>query len=275
MPRFIARNTLRVRTASLLAAGVVGLAHTAVQAGEDDEIVTDRPDFVESSQVVGRGRFQVETSVLVERDRNAAARERSLSTPTLLRFGLGESFELRLETDGRTVVHTTELPAGARSTAASYADTSLGIKWHVLDEHGATPSVGVLLHADLPSGSRGFGGQGVRPSLRVAAEWELPGEMSLGLMPGVGVEHNEAGAHYSYGIFGAVLGKSFNERSRGFVELAAPQVARAGNGGTVATFDIGGAYLLSPSCQVDTMLSRGLNNRTPDWSWTVGLSFKL
>lgn len=273
MPRFTVRNAQRVRTASLLAAAIVGLAHTAAQA--NDEIVTDRPDFVESSQVVGRGRFQVETSVLLERDRNAAARVRALSTPTLLRYGLGDSFELRLETDGRTVVHATELPSGLHSTAAGYADTSLGVKWHVLDAQGSSPSVGVLLHADLPSGSRGFGGQGVRPSLRMAAEWELPGAMSLGLMPGIGVEHNEAGAHYNYGIFGAVLGKSFTERARGFVELATPQIARGGNGGTVATFDIGGAYLLSPNCQVDTMASRGLNNRTPDWSWTVGLSFKL
>lgn len=269
MPCFTARRT------GLLAAAIVNLAHPTVHAASDDSIVTDRPDFVESSNVVGRGRFQLETSVLVERDRNAAARVRSLSTPTLLRFGLGDAFELRVETDGRTIVHSTELPVGARGTAAGYADTALGVKWHVLDEQGRTPSLGVLLHADLPSGSRGFHGQGVRPSLRVAAEWELPGDMSLGLMPGIGVEHDDAGARYSYGIFGAVLGKSFSERTRGFVEIAAPQIAHAADGGTNATFDIGGAYLLSPSCQVDTMLSRGLNSRTPDWRWTLGLSFKL
>jgi hypothetical protein len=37
-----------------------------------------------------------------------------------------------------------------------------------------SPSLGVLLHADLPSGSRELRGHGVRPSLRLAAEWDLP-----------------------------------------------------------------------------------------------------
>jgi hypothetical protein len=72
-----------------------------------------------------------------------------------------------------------------------------------------------------------------------------------------------------------VLGREFSERSRGFIEVAAPQIARAGDGGTLATFDVGAAWLLSRSCQLDTMLSRGLNRRTPDLSWTVGISFKL
>ena len=68
----------------------------------DDGIVTDRPDFVESSNVVGRGRFQIETSVLAERDKSDGVRARTYSMPTLLRYGVGDVLELRVETDGRT-----------------------------------------------------------------------------------------------------------------------------------------------------------------------------
>jgi len=132
----------------------------------------------------------------------------------------------------------------------------------------------VLLHADLDSGSRAFRGQGVRPSLRVVGEWELPADYSLGVMPGVGVERDDSG-RYRYGILGVVLGKSFNERLRGFVEVAMPQIARSAHGGTQATFDTGVAYLLSDTVQVDAMFSRGLNSRTPDTAFTVGFSFKL
>jgi hypothetical protein len=51
----------------------------------------------------------------------------------------------------------------------------------------------VLAHADLPSGSRALRGEGVRPSLRVSAEWDLPADLSLGVMPGIAVDRNAQG----------------------------------------------------------------------------------
>lgn len=107
------------------------------------------------------------------------------------------------------------------------------------------------------------------------AEWELPDNMSLGLMPGVASNTDDTGRRYNHGIFGAVLGRQLTDRLRGFVEIAAPHVARSRHGGVEASFDIGAAYLITDTLQVDTMLARGLNSRTPDLSLTVGLSFKL
>ncbi|OON64704.1 hypothetical protein B0920_09495 [Massilia sp. KIM] len=240
----------------------------------DDGIVTDRPDFVESSLVVGKGRLQVETSLLLERDRNPQARARSVSTPTLLRVGVGDTLELRAETDGRVRARQFEAASGVTERALGYADTALGLKWHALDAEGGRPSVGVLLHADLDSGSRAFRGEGVRPSLRVAAEWDLARDWSLGVMPGIGQERDEDGRRYRYGILGVVLGKELGEGLRGFAELALPQIARGRHGGTQASFDLGAAWLLSRDCQLDAMFSRGLNGRTPDTAFTVGLSFR-
>ena len=45
-------------------------------------IATDRPDFVESSQTVGRGRFQFETSVNSDVTRSAGFRETVWGSPT-------------------------------------------------------------------------------------------------------------------------------------------------------------------------------------------------
>lgn len=263
-----------LRLPALVTAALLFCAHGVASAAEDEGIVTDRPDFVESSKVVGLGHFQIETSVLAERARSEAMRIRTLSTPTLLRYGVSDTVELRLETDGR-IVERTSAPGATRSTAAGYADTALGVKWHVLDEAAGMPSVGVLLHADLASGSNGFKGEGVRPSLRAALEWDLAHDFSLGLMPGVGVERNDAGARYRYGILGLVLGKELTPQTRAFVELAAPKIARAVDGGTVSSFDTGAAWLLSPRCQLDFMVSFGLNRRTPDVAVTAGVSFKL
>jgi len=244
-------------------------------AQDKDSIVTDRPDFVESSDVVGIGRLQIETSVAFERNRTDSARDRLTSTPTLLRFGVADAWELRLETDGRLIAHSTDLDNGHTERSSGYADTSLGVKWHALDAAGNWPSVGLLAHADLDSGSAPFRGAGVRPSLRLAAEWELADDFGLGLMPGLIYDKDAAGQRYVGAIFGIVLGKTWHERLRAFVELAAPQLARASHGGSVSTFDTGLAYLLTPTCQIDSAIARGLNHNTPDWSWTVGLSVKL
>ena len=240
----------------------------AAAAADDDSIATDRPDFVESSQVVGRGRVQLETSVQWERARADGVTARLLTTPTLLRVGVGDALELRAETDGRTIAHA----SGA--TVAGYAGTSLGLKWHAADQNGTAPSLGVLLHADLPSGSTALRGTGVRPSLRLAAEWELADGLSFGVMPGVGTDNDERGARRGYGILAATLGRDLTERLHGFVELAAPRIARAGRGGTEASVDTGVTWMLARDMQLDAALTRGLNRRTADLGIGLGLSVR-
>jgi hypothetical protein len=246
------------------------LAHAA-----EDQIVTDRPDFVESSSVVGKGRFQIETSLAAERNKADGVKDKQYSTPTLLRYGIADAWELRLESDGRMRATSTDMASGARATASGYGDVSLGVKWHVFDEAGARPSLGLLAHVDLDTGSAAFRAAGKGGSLRAVAEWELPDEFSLGVMPGVAWQRNDDGGRYTSAIFGVVLGKEWNDRFRTFIEYAAQQVAHARDGGTVATVNAGAAYLLTNTVQVDTALSRGVTDKTPDWSWTVGLSVKF
>jgi hypothetical protein len=193
----------------------------------------------------------------------------------LLRFGISDTLELRFETDGRMRATSTRIASGAGTTESGYADVSLGVKWHAVDADGARPSVGVLAHLDLDTGSVSFRAPGKGGSLRLAAEWELPDEFALGVMPGIAWQAGDDGKRHAAGIFGIVLGKSWTERWRTFIEYSAPQIATARNGGSVTTFDIGTAYLLTDTVQIDTALSRGLNQRTPDWSWTIGLSAKF
>jgi hypothetical protein len=238
----------------------------------EEPIVTDRPDFVESSDVVGKGRFQIETSLAFERNKVGGLSTRTRSTPTLLRIGTGEDWELRLETDGK--LRERQSQGGISSTERGWADVALGVKWHQQDgdEASGRPGMGWLFHVDLDSGSAAFKGQGLRPSLRFVAEWEMPGGWTAGVMPGVFWDRNDEGKRFAGGILAGVLGKSFNERTRGFVELSAQRITTQRNGGNVLSFDTGAAYLLTNDVQLDAALSRGLNKNTPDWSFTVGLS---
>lgn len=232
----------------------------------EDSIATDRPDVVESSAVVGKGRFQLEASVAGERFDHDGVREVTHSTPTLLRFGLTDATELRFETDGR-------MNSGA--AGRGYSDWSVGVKWHFADAAGSRPSMALLAHADVDSGSPAYRGSGVRPSLRLSAEWELADDWSFGVMPGVLLDRREDGGRFASGIFAVTLGKEINDRLRGFVELAAPSIASARNGGTNAAFDFGAAWLLTNNAQLDMAFSRGLNHTTPKLGWTAGLSIKF
>jgi hypothetical protein len=251
-----------------LVIGLLLALSTPARAAE--AIATDRPDFVESSDVVDPGRFQIETSIGGERSRIGAQTLHALATPTLLRLGIVENWELRLETDG----FTRESLAGR--TERGFADTSVSAKWHWQDgdADSGRPALAGLLNFDLASGSAVFRGRGTRPSLRVTAEWELPNGYGVGVMPGLYRDHNEAG----HGFYGGVLAVSVSKRIgalHGFVELAGQQLAADKNGGKLVSLDTGLSYLLSDSVQIDAAIFYGLTKRSPDLQWTTGISVRF
>ncbi|HSI48181.1 MAG TPA: transporter [Ideonella sp.] len=242
-----------------------------------DEIVTDRPDFVESSDVVGRGRFQIETGFSSERQDGNGLKTRTRSTPTLLRLGVSDALELRVETDGATRSRTQDTATDTTTTSHGFADTSLGLKWRMQEgnEESGAPGMAWLLHADLASGSRDFRGQGVRPSLRFVAEWDLPHDFSVGVMPGVVADKTGDGKRFAAGIFAVTLGKGWGPAWHSFVEVAGQQLAAQRNGGKVVSFDFGASYLVTDSLQLDLAGSRGLTRETADFQWGAGVSIRF
>lgn len=245
-------------------------------AHADEGISTDRPDFVESSTVVGTGRWQVETGVSFQRDGEGGLRSRSLTTPTLLRYGLNATTELRLETEGYTRARTADAE-GEATRSSGFSDMSLGMKWHVHDgdAEAGKPSTAWLLHVDLPTGAKPLRGHGARPSLRAVAEWDLPHDFSLGVMPGVQTDTDEAGRRFASGLFAATLGKDFYGRVHAFVELAAQQLASRAHGGNIVTFDTGFAVRLGDDWQWDLSLQKGLSAVAPDLQVGLGLSARF
>ena len=261
---------LRPQAAFLVLACSAQLAH----ADDGDAINPDRPNVANSSQVVGDGRVQLEIGANWDRQRNDEVRVRTLSTPALLRIGLGETTELRVETDGRSIEHEVDRATGVRTTAAGWNATSIGFKWRFADGEGSRPALGLIGSAALPSGSSALRVKGVLPQLVLAAEWDLPQDWSLAVSPGAGADVDDDGARYRYGILAASLGKKFTERVQGFLEVAAPQIASASHGGNQLQVDAGVSWLLNRNCQVDAKVVRGLNSRTPDLGLAFGLSVR-
>ncbi|WP_296943107.1 transporter [uncultured Massilia sp.] len=265
---------MRIPILSLAAALHLCAAAPVQAAPDDDAISPDRPGFANPPDVVGKGRLQLEASVQWDRRRADDLHERAVSTPTLLRIGVGDALELRLETDGRDVIHDVDPASGARTTTTGYADTALGVKWRLAQQQGLRPALALLGEVDLPSGTRELRGRGARPAVYLPASWDLDAGWSLQAMPGVGTDNDERGARYRYGFLALSLGKELSQRWQGFVEVAAPQVARAEHGGTQAAVDGGVTYRLSKDCQLDASVAHGLNKRTPDLSVAFGVSIR-
>ncbi|HSG50283.1 MAG TPA: transporter [Longimicrobiales bacterium] len=228
------------------------------------QIVTDRPDFVESSSTVGPRVLQVETSVAMTRADGAE----EWSTPTLIRLGLGAVWELRLEGPGYVHVRGPVAESGL-------GDVSAGVKLHALaPESPALPSVGILLHADLPTGSRGVSQSGVRPSLRVVGEWTLDPRLALGIMAGIRSER-AGSARFSSGILGLVLGQTWSGTLRTYTELALPQMAGDANGGVVGLVNVGAALLLGEDGQVDVGFGLPITSQAPEVMIGLGFSHRF
>jgi hypothetical protein len=257
--------------------GLLAISTHAHSEEGDDGIVTDRPDFVESSLTVGKGRFQIETSVGMETDKSDGTKTRTLTTPTLFRYGVSENWELRLETDGAIHQRTTDQANGETLQANGAADVELGLKWHVLDSREGTvvPSVALLFHYGLNSGSTAFRSPSNVPSIRATMEWELPHEMGLGIMTGLARQEDADASRYTEGILGIVLGKNWTPTFRTFVEVAGSSLKSKTYGGSQITWDTGMNWAFTKYSQLDAAVFLGANGYTPDLAFTIGYSTKF
>lgn len=256
--------------AAMLACLAVLAAGTA--RAEEDSLATDRPDFVESSAVVGKGVFQLKTSLAYERDRRDGVKTRTRTTPTLLRLGVSDTLELRLETDGFTRIRAGD--EGTSTTASGMSDAAFGLKWHMRDGDDTTgrPALALLAHVETNTGSSALRGSGVVPSLRLVAEWDLADDAAFGVMPGFAWQKDDAGARNWTGILAATYSRPLSERLRGFVELAGRELRAKRHGGNQVTFDTGVTYAIDRDTQIDAALAVGVNRMTPDAALTLGFS---
>ena len=254
------------------------LSGGGVSVCAEDKISTDRPDFLTAPDVVGKGRFQIETGVQVQRgDAAGNTRTRTVTTPTLLRLGMTDKIELRLETEGRVHTRETDLTTQTTVYAHGYADAAIGIKWNTHEGNAKTgmPSVGWVFQAALPSGSRAFRGNGVRPTVLGAFDWELPADMALSAIAGLTYDHVDPEGRFVSGMLGAGLSKGLNGRLTIAAEIVAQQIARKKYGGNVAIADVSTTYLLRENVQVDALVGRGLTDESPKYLFTVGISARF
>ena len=244
----------------VILAAAPGLAQTSQP---DPELVTDRPDFTESSEVVGRGVLQVESGLTLEQPDDSV---RQVTLPQLLvRIGLGSRVELRLASDGYVAQRVEE--TGGRHTNRGRADMEVGAKVKLFDAATRGFDMALIPALTLPIATTGFGSGGYDPGVKLTVARDLPKEFGLSanlntasVTEGNGrVWSREASvslAHALGGPFGA-----YWEAYGSF------------DSGCDCTLNTGVTMALSANHQVDFEVGRGVSGDAR--GWFIGLGFAV
>lgn len=252
----------------------VPLAATAVAQGVDaeDYINPDRPGIADGSNVIGAGRFQIETGFQWEHRKAEGNDSRTLFFPTLFRIGLDQRFEFRIEGNTYTSVRATD---AMQETSDSHgiAPSSVGLKYHFIDGLGERqPSVGAIVRFFPRSGSGDF--KTTRPTgdFRIVADWDFLPEWSLNPNVGVGLYEDDAHGLYTAGLFAATLNYNPSKKLNFFVDTGV-QSPETRHGGTAAVIDAGTAYIVGQNIQLDLSAGTRVGGKTtPRLFLSAGIS---
>lgn len=211
------------------------------------EIVADRPGLADGSAVVVSGIAQLETGISFGKDGDSL-----LTLPTLVRLGVSDSFELRLESD----------VLGFTSGDTDWAPAAIGFKWRMRADE--TMPLSVLVSVQPASGGGSLRADELEAGVRLVSDLDLGGGFSL--TPNVGLSLAEGGDPVA--VFAATV-----ERAMENVALFIDGELSTGDGDTSAIIDGGVAWLIGTETQLD--LSGGVRvsgDAYPDYFIAAGIS---
>jgi len=243
-------NTPRALATALLMASARAVAAS--------EAAPAREDFLDSPAVIGfdQWRFDPVLPLLQGPHEHAASRFAALNVPVDTSQAMQPGATAGITSDALPL----ESANDRMQRLHGFTDASLGAQWRVRGgDAGWLPSVAWLADVETTTGTPAFRDSNVRPSLRATAQWSLPQDVSLGVMPGLYRDRGEDGRHFAAGLLAVTLGKSWTPRLQSFVELAAQRLSRTQTDASLVNVDTGLAFIASKTTQVDMVLSRSLS----------------
>ena len=247
----------------------------------NEPLVSDRPDFTESTVAVPTGHAQLEGGYTFTYDRENGERTRDHVFPEfLLRVGLVEDLELRVgwqgwsltdnllferDDEGRKVKRYERDDAGT--------DMDVGFKIHLVDQDGLVPDFAILPALTLPTGAVGKTSGDVDPSVGFIWAYDLTDRLALAGQVTLAVPTSEKGRFFqtagsvaiSYaltdwlGAYAEYFGFYPNDRGT--------DAAHTVNGGLT--------FLITDNLQFDILTGFGLNGDADDFFTGAGFVIRF
>jgi hypothetical protein len=247
----------------------------------EDPLVTDRPDFTESTLTVPYGHFQLEGGYTFTYDREHHDRRREHTAPELLlRVGIVEDFELRFGWEGYAVtssnfrtrndkdriVSREEWDQGAR-------DVDIGFKLGLVKEEGLRPALAVIGSLSTPSGSPNQTVGDVEPSAALLWSHSLGERLSLAGQFIIAAPIGDEG-RFVQTAASISLGVALTERWGAYFEYFGfyPNTERTDS---AHSLNGGVTYLITDNFQVDMRAGFGLNEEADDFFSGVGFAWRF
>jgi hypothetical protein len=246
-----------------------------------EPLVTDRPDFTESTDAVPSGYVQLEMGYTFTYDREGEDRVRSHTMPEMLwRIGLFEDFELRIGWEGYTFEESqtlTETDRGRpvlRETWSQGAnDLSLGFKYEYCEQDGLVPHFGVIGEITVPSGSAGFSSGDVDPEVKLLWAYDLTEWLSVAGNVNFAVP-TEDGHRFFQTAASVSAAASITDALGTYVEYFGFYPASQHT--DCAHYLNGGfTYLITNNFQVDVRAGVGLNEEAEDFFTGIGFAWRF
>lgn len=255
--------------------GALLLAATSAPASAQT-IITDRPDFTESTATVPQGRFQIEAGYTYATIGDLTAHEIGEG---LIRYGVIPGLELRIGVPSFLMVSFPDDlgPISADGEDTGFGESSVGLKLGLYESGLAEglPSVALLVGTTLPGGNQEVGASPPwEPSAVLALGWSFTETLTLGANVGYTQRVTPIVNEDRFDEFSASVAVGFPifGSMSGFAEYFAIRPNFEDFDLDEDYVDGGITYLLSPTFQLDARVGLGVGDTEDAMFFGVGLA---
>ena len=226
-------------------------------AQDSEPIVTDRPTQTPASGIMPAGRFLLETGFL--REASSPQLNTFIAPNLLLRYGVNEFFEVRLQQDYTFLDFS-------QGNESGFNSLKIGLKIKLAEEEGWKPQMSFLGNLTTTTGQEPVKNESISSDFSLVFSNTLSERFSIGYS--LGIINGESG--FDSSLYTFVFSYALLDALTAFVEPYAfglfdrsPNDHRI-NGGLI--------YLLKDNIQIDASAGLGLSDISPDSFVAMGFS---